>query len=142
MIITTRRDTIRDSYDAITPHADLLADRFFARLFAQQPSLRALLPRDHWQRAHDLMALLGLVARHAGRTDAIQASLIDFGAKAQRSGVMPQQLGLARQALIDSMRDVLGPHWTPEIEADWSDLLQSITSVVVLGAGRCRARAA
>jgi len=135
-------DTIRNTYAALAPHTDVLADRFFARLFAAQPVLRALLPRDHWQRSHDLMALLGMVVTSGNRPEGIQHALMDFGAKAQRAGIMPQQYGLARQALLDSMRDVLGAAWTEEIETDWTDLLNTVTSVVVLGAGRSRARAA
>ncbi len=135
-------ETIRNSYAAMAPHAGVLADRFFARLFSAQPVLRALLPRDHWQRSHDLIALLGMVVKNGNRPELIQSALMDFGAKAQRVGIMPQQYGLARQALLDSMHDVLGASWTEDVEADWTDLLNTVTSVVVLGAGRSRARAA
>lgn len=142
MMTTHGHDTVRSSYNALSSHVDVLADRFFARLFAAQPVLRALLPRDHWQRAHDLMALLGMVVNGGNRPDGIQTALMDFGAKAQRVGIMPQQYGLARQALLDAMKDVLGADWTEEVESDWTDLLNTVTSVVVLGAGRSRARAA
>ena len=142
MMIAARHDSIRSSFEALAPHTEELAERFFGRLFAVQPVIRALLPRDHWQRAHDLSALLGLVIKHAGRLDSIQNVLMDFGAKAQRAGVMPQQYGMARQALLDAMHDVLGNNWTEDVAADWTDLLNSVASVVVLGAGRARARAA
>ena len=142
MMTAQGNDTIRNSYAALAPHAGVLADRFFARLFAAQPVLRALLPRDHWQRSHDLMALLGLVVKNSNRTDIIQNALMDFGAKAQRAGIMPQQYGLARKALLDSMHDVLGASWTDDNEAEWTELLNTVTSVVVLGAGRSRTRAA
>jgi hemoglobin-like flavoprotein len=142
MMTAHGHDTVRSSYNAISQHVDVLADRFFARLFASQPVLRALLPRDHWQRAHDLMALLGMVVKSENHPELIQHALLDFGAKAQRVGIMPQQYGLARQALLDAMKDVLGADWTEEVESDWTDLLNTVTSVVVLGAGRSRARAA
>jgi hemoglobin-like flavoprotein len=142
MMTAQGHDTIRNSYTALAPHAGVLADRFFARLFAAQPVLRALLPRDHWQRSHDLMALLGLVVKNCNRPEIIQSALMDFGAKAQRVGIMPQHYGLARKAMLDSMHDVLGASWTDEVEQDWNDLLNTVTSVVVLGAGRSRAKAA
>ena len=135
-------DTIRFSFNAISPHADVLAERFFARLLTVQPSLRALLPRDHWQRSHDLITLLGMVVKNANRPEQIQHALMDFGAKAQRVGIMPQQYGMARRALLDSMKDVLGADWTEGVESDWTDLLNTVASVVVVGAGRSRARAA
>jgi hemoglobin-like flavoprotein len=135
-------ETIRSSYSAIAPHADDLADRFFTRLFTIQPVLRALLPRDHWQRSHDLAALLGLVVKNADRPENIQGVLMDFGAKAQRAGIMPQHYGLARQALLDAMSDALGSAWTDDVAADWTDLLNTVASLVVMGAGRARARAA
>ena len=135
-------DTIRTSFNALSPHVEVLGERFFARLFILQPSLRALLPRDHWQRSHDLIALLGMVVKNANRPEQIESALMDFGAKAQRVGIMPQHYGMARRALLDSMKDVLGADWTTEVEGDWTDLLNSTMSVVVLGAGRSRARAA
>ena len=135
-------DTIRSSFTALSPHVEGLGERFFARLFAAQPALRALLPRDHWQRSHDLIALLGMVVKNAHRPELIQHALMDFGAKAQRVGIMPQHYGMARRALLDSMKDALGPDWTAEVENDWTEFLNSTMSVVVLGAGRSRARAA
>jgi hemoglobin-like flavoprotein len=142
MMTAQRLDTIRSSFSELSPHAEELGERFFARLFAAQPILRALLPRDHWQRAHDLSALLGLVVKNAARPESIQHELMDFGAKAQRIGIMPQQYGMARQALLDSMREVLGAGWTDDVAEDWTELLNVTASIVVLGAGRARARAA
>lgn len=133
---------IRRSHEAVADRGDELSERFFARLFAMQPVLRALLPRDQWQRTRDLLAGLGLVVKEIERPGSVEHLLMDFGAKAQRTGIMPQQYGMARQALLDAMRETMGAEWTEALERDWTDALNSVASVVVLGAGRSRARAA
>lgn len=142
MMTAQTTDNVRESFQALAPHGDEMAERFFETLFARQPVLRALLPRDHWQRSRDLMAMLGLVVKNLNRPEAVQHVLMDFGAKAQRIGIMPQQYGLARQALIDAMRQTLGQHWNEDVETDWTEVLNSATSVVLMGAGRSRAKAA
>jgi hemoglobin-like flavoprotein len=138
----TQLDNIRRSHEAVADRGEELSDRFFARLFAMQPVLRAILPRDQWQRTRDLLAGLGLVVREIEKPGAVQHLLMDFGAKAERTGISPHQYGMARQALVAAMRETMGAEWTEDLEQDWTDALNSVASVVVLGAGRSRARAA
>ncbi len=133
-------DNIRWSFDLASDRAEELADRFYARLFAMQPVLRALLPRDPWQRARDLIAGLGLVIKSVGKLESVEHALMDFGAKAERTGITPQQYGLARQAIVSALRETLADQWTDALEDDWTEALNTAASVVVLGAGRSRAR--
>ncbi len=135
-------DNIRRSFDAASERSEDFADRFYARLFAMQPVLRAILPRDHWQRERDLIAAVGMVVKGLGKLDSIEHPLMDFGAKAERTGITPQQYGLARQALVSALRETLSEQWTDDLEDAWTEALNTVASVVVLGAGRSRARAA
>ncbi len=135
-------DNIRRSHEVVADRGEELSERFYARLFAIQPVLRALLPRDEWQRTRDLVAGLGLVVKGIERPGSVEHLLMDFGAKAERTGISPHQYGMARQALIAAMRETMGAEWTDDLEQDWTDALNSVASVVVLGAGRSRARAA
>lgn len=139
---TYQIDAIRTSFDAVSERSEDFADRFYVRLFAMQPMLRAILPRDHWQRERDLIAAVGMMVKGLGKLDSIQHPLMDFGAKAERTGISPHQYGLARQALVSALRETLDTQWSDDLEDAWTEALNTVASVVVLGAGRSRARAA
>lgn len=142
MMTATQLELIRESFKELAPQGEALADAFFERLFAKQPQLRTVVAQDHWQRTQDVMGGLGLLIKNLHRLAAIEYLLLDFGAKAQRAGVMAHQYGVARQTMIDSMRAVAKDKWDEETEAAWTTALTTVTSVVLLGAGRTRAKAA
>lgn len=142
MMTNEQIDLVRASYKEMSLRGDELAEQFFTRLLTKQPMLRAILPKDQWQRTHELIGGLGLIVKGLGKIDSIEPMLMEFGARAQRSGVMPQHYGMAREALVETFRHLSGPSWTAEHEESWSGALNTVTSLVLLGAGRARSRAA
>lgn len=142
MMTSEQIELVRASFKELSLRGDELSEQFFTRLLSKQPMLRAILPRDQWQRTHELMGGLGMIVKGLGRVDSIEAMLMEFGARAQRAGVMPQHYGVAREALVDTFRHLSGPSWTHEHEESWSGALNTVSSLVLLGAGRARARAA
>jgi nitric oxide dioxygenase len=133
---------VRESYKLLVADGEKLAELFFDKLFAKEPSLRAMLPKDEWMRTRDLLTGLGTLVKNLHRLSAINHVLMDFGAQAQRQGVLPQHYGLARGAMIETMAELMGEQWNDELELDWTETLNTVTSVVLLGAGRARAKAA
>ncbi len=142
MMTSEQVECVRASYKALALRGEELAEQFFTRLLSKQPMLRAILPRDQWQRTHELMGGLGMIVKGLGRIESVEGMLMEFGARAQRAGVMPQHYGVAREALVETLRDLSGPGWTREHEESWRIALNTVTSLVLLGAGRARARAA
>lgn len=133
---------IRASFDALTHRTPELADRFHTRLFAQNPALRPLMPRDLSQQKQDFAAGLRMLVRNLHRLDAFQLTVMDIGARQSRLGVTPGHYGIAREVLIVTMREMAGPVWTDELTVDWNEALSSIVSLMVVGAARARAHAA
>jgi hemoglobin-like flavoprotein len=142
MMTLSQINAVRDSFKALAPHGDELAERFFDRLFERQPALRAVLPQDHWMRSRDLLTGLGTLVKNLHRLDAINHVLMEFGTRAQRAGVLPQHYGIAREIMLETMREMLGDEFGAELENDWRQTLTSVSSVVLVGAGRSRAKAA
>lgn len=133
---------VRECFDALTPRTPELADRFHARLFALHPQLRALFPRDLASHKQDFAAGLRHVLRNLHRIDSLTPMLMDIGSRQARCGLTPGHFGLAREALLATLRDMSGPHWSPQLEADWTESLNAVVSLMILGAGRRRAHAA
>lgn len=139
---TQQHDRIRSSFQTIAARGDELARQFFLRLLAREPMFRTLLPKDTWQREQDLLAGLGVVVKNIQRPEAIEHLLMEVGSKASRAGVMPQHYGVARESLMDAMRGLMGKDWNDDLESDWTQIFNALTSIMLLGAGRARARAA
>lgn len=135
-------DIVKASYQTLAFRADDLGEQFFARLFRRDPALRTLFPRDAWQRDHDLASGLGVLLRNLHRVDAISPMLEDAGARCQVAGVQPHQFGVARDALLETLRDMTGPGWNEDLEAGWTEVLNTAVSMMIRGGGRARLRAA
>lgn len=144
----TQLESIRSSFKGLSQHGDELAERFFVRLFAAQPMLKALFPREAWQRDRDALSGLGMAVKNLHRLEAIQYLLEEAGARCTRVGAQPHHFGVARDAMVNAMREVAtqpdfsGPQWSEEIESDWTEALNVVVSMMIRGAGRSRARAA
>lgn len=150
MLTDAQLATLRSSFTAVSRSGDDLAEVFFARVLAAHPPLRAILPRNTAERDRDLLAWLGTVVKNLHRVESIAFLLEDAGQRAQRAGLQPLHFGLARDALVISMRQILSApgagatpaSWTAELESLWTEALNVVTSVMIRGAGRARSRAA
>lgn len=143
-------ERIRASFRLLSAHAEDLTRIFFTRLFTAGPGVRALFPRDivaesmgtpgasGGDRAQDFIASLGIIIKNMHRLESIEHLLLDMGARAQRAGAQPQHFGMVRDALVSAMRDVLGPGWTPQLQNDWTQMLNVVAAVMIRGAGQAR----
>lgn len=142
MLTSQQLEELRTSLRTLAPRGEQLATAFFARLFKAHPPLRPLFPIDTMRRNQDLMTALGTLAKNAHRLDALEHMLTEFGARNERSGILPHHYGMARDAMLDAMHETAGGEWTQELDASWSTVLNAASSMILRGAGRARARAA
>ena len=133
---------MRACFDVLTPRTPELADRFHARLFALNPQLRALFPRDLAGHKQDFAAGLRHVVRNLHRLHSLSPTLMDIGSRQASWGLTPGHFGLAREALLATLRDMSGPAWNAQLESDWTESLNAVVSLMILGAGRRRTHAA
>lgn len=133
---------IRACFDELTPRTPELADRFHARLFAQHPQLRALFPRDLTVLKQDFGAGLRHVVKSLHRIEAGAPMFMDIGSRQARLGLTPGHFGIAREVLLTTLRDMVGPKWTEQLEQDWREALSVVVSLMVVGASRSRSQAA
>jgi hemoglobin-like flavoprotein len=132
---------IRACFDEITPRTPELADRFHARLFVQTPRLRPLFPRDLASQKQDFAAGLRHVIKNLHRIDTVAPMLMDIGSRQARLGLTPGDFGAAREALLATLKDIAGPRWNDQLEADWREALTVVASIMVIGASRSRSHA-
>ena len=126
---STRR--VRASWQNISAAAETLAGRFYVHLFAIDPTAAALFAKTDMttQRAKLMLSLTALV--HA--LDEPSRLFDTLGGLAKRHahyGVQLRHFDAVGDALLWALADTLGPQFTPELRAAWSDAYALIASVM------------
>jgi hemoglobin-like flavoprotein len=109
--------------------------RFYARLFEQNPELRALFGRRS-SAAQERMVLDAIVAVVDHMDDALwlSATLRPLGAKHLSYGVRDDMYPLVANALIATLREASGSDWSPSVEAAWAGALGAVAGEMIAGA--------
>lgn len=58
-----RRQRIKDSFNALAPHAEALADMFYEQIFTDHPEVRPMFPDDMSTQKMHLLTSLGLIVK-------------------------------------------------------------------------------
>src|SRR5688572_32623365 len=100
-----------------------MTERFYDRLFGLRPDFRPMFKDDMVRQRGHLAAALALIARNLSVLGAMERPLEELGAVHARAGVRAEHYGVAREALLASLAEELWERWTPELAADWDNLL-------------------
>ncbi len=133
---------VRASFARLEPRGRELVDRFFLHAFARHPRARHRLPADLARAREYVLKVLRGIVRDIDDFRAIEPALLALGAGHAARGATPATYTAVRDAMIEALRDLSGPAWTPLIERAWSDALDACAGVMLRGAMRAQARAA
>src|SRR5690554_5019607 len=112
-------EMVRDSWAIVRTKNDLLAQRFYQRLFQLDPSLRLLFGHDMTEQREKLMRTISILVRGLHRPDRIHPALCLLGRRHAGYGVQPTDYAMVRQALIAALSDLFGGVLSEEMSAAW-----------------------
>jgi len=98
-----------------------LTPRVYARLFAAHPDMEALFVRDtNGAVRGEMLArvfemILDFIDRRTYAAQMIQCEVITH----EGYGVPPEVFGVFFETVAETLRDVVGPDWTEDVEAAW-----------------------
>jgi hemoglobin-like flavoprotein len=110
---------VKTSFASIGPVADAVATRFYARLFALDPALRALFHTDMREQRYKLVQMLDAIVDALDRPALIAAEVAALGQRHASYGVVAEHYALVEEALLWALAQELGQRWTPEVAAAW-----------------------
>ena len=122
-------DQVEAVIAAIGDHPEF-AGRFYAHLFEAAPQTAAMFPDlDAQQRklTDELAAMVGMLRDLAS----LEERARDLGTRHRGYGVKAGHYRLARQAMADTLREVLGDDFGPEQEAAWNRATSLITELMM-----------
>lgn len=111
---------VQDSFKSVAPIADEAAALFYGRLFELDPQLRKLFKTDPREQGRKLMTMIGMAVRGLDNMAALVPVVENLGRRHAGYGVMPAHFDTVGAALLWTLKQGLGPAFTPEVESAWA----------------------
>lgn len=112
---------IEDSFRLVAPIAEPAAAIFYDRLFTLDPALKPLFAKtDISDQGRKLMQAIGFVVANLRRPESLLPAVAALGARHAGYGVEPSHYDTVGQALLDTLAEGLGPHFTDEVREAWA----------------------
>ncbi|HEX6356735.1 globin domain-containing protein [Actinophytocola sp.] len=112
---------VRESFAVVEPHAEKMAELFYATLFSIAPATREMFPVNmEVQRSRLLRALVHIV-QMVDRPDDLMPFLRQLGRDHRKFGVVTQHFEAVGMALLSSVKQYAKQAWTVEVERAWAE---------------------
>lgn len=121
---------IQRSFADVLPIADTAGTLFYNRLFELDPTLRPMFRGDMREQGKKLMAMLKLVVNGLTRLDDLVPAIESLGRRHVAYGVRDEHYAVVGAALLWTLRQGLGDHFTPETEAAWRSAYTVLATVM------------
>lgn len=112
-----------------------LAGRFYERLFAAHPELRAIFPADMTAQICKLDAALRQVVGSLRAPESLRDMLEELARRHAKMGLQPAHYTWVVDALLAAMADSLGGTWTDELAFEWRATLELVSEVMMGATG-------
>jgi methyl-accepting chemotaxis protein len=116
---------------ALGPQAGVL---FYANLFAADPALQPLFKGDITQQGAKLLQMIGAAVAKLDDLDTLLPILRNMGQRHAGYGVMPAHYTTVGGALLQTLEQGLGDHFTPPVRAAWTEVYGVIAEVMLSAA--------
>jgi hemoglobin-like flavoprotein len=110
---------IQDSFKLVAPISDQAAAMFYGRLFDIAPAVKPLFRGDMTEQGRKLMATLGVVVNSLGNLEAVLPAASALAKRHVDYGVKSEDYTPVGAALLWTLEQGLGEHWTPQLAEAW-----------------------
>lgn len=125
---------VQSSWAQVAPIATQAAALFYANLFTRDPSLKVLFKGDMVEQGAKLMQMIGVAVSKLDQPDVLIPALEKLGQRHAGYGVLEAHYGTVAGALLDTLATGLGPAFTPEVKAAWTEVYGVMASVMLKAA--------
>jgi hemoglobin-like flavoprotein len=121
---------VQESFALVAPIAGVAADLFYARLFELDPKLKYLFPADLSEQKKKLMTMLQVAVASLRKPEQLIPALQNLGRRHAGYGVQNSHYETVGAALIWTLEQGLGEHFTQEVRAAWLALYGVVASTM------------
>ena len=132
--MTEATDRIRATWAQTAALSDDFARAFYANLFRHDASTKPLFVGNLDLQGRKLVQTLGFIVDHLEEPDALMPAARDLAIRHVAYGVTADQYASVGAALIKTMQQLLGPEFTPEDAAAWSEVYGGLADAMISAA--------
>jgi hemoglobin-like flavoprotein len=125
---------VQASFAKVEPIADQAAALFYRRLFETAPEVRALFKGDMDAQGRKLMTAIAMVVNSLGDISAVAPAVCDLAKRHVAYGVRPEHYELVGAALLWTLEQGLGDHFTPAVGAAWVAAYGALSEMMIAAA--------
>ncbi len=112
---------VQTSFKSVAAISEQAAELFYGRLFELDPSLRRLFKGNMKEQGKKLMATIGVAVSSLTNLEKIRPTVQKLGAAHWEYGVEEKDYDTVAQALLWTLAKGLGPAFTNEVKAAWTE---------------------
>lgn len=111
--------TVQKSFDRIDPVKDQVAELFYRRLFAIDPSTKPMFVGDMAEQRKKLMVTLAMTVAGLTHLPSILGTIEDMARRHLQYGVKAHHYDSAGESLLWALEQTLGGEFTPDVRDAW-----------------------
>jgi hemoglobin-like flavoprotein len=120
MVTPQQVTLVQESWAKVVPIADQAAELFYGKLFAADPSLKALFKGDMKAQGKKLMQMITVAVNGLTNLEKIVPAVQELGKRHAGYGVQPAHYDTVGGALLATLNDGLGAAFTADVKAAWT----------------------
>ena len=123
-------DLIRSSWSKVVPIQETAAGLFYNKLFELDPAVKPLFKGDMGEQGRKLMMSLNVVVNGITNLDALLPAIQEMGKRHAGYGVQHRHYDTVGQAILWTLEQGLGTHFTPDTRAAWTTAYTTLANVM------------
>jgi hemoglobin-like flavoprotein len=109
----------------------IVGDTFYSKLFADNPSLRKMFPKEMTLQYQKLMDMLSTIVARLDHFEKLTDDIVAMGKRHRGYGVKPEQYKYVGEALIWTLEKGLGADFTPEVKNAWIKCYSHLSAMMI-----------
>lgn len=107
------------SMNEISAKGDILAAKFYEKLFTRHPALRSMFPADMKGQQAKLTSTLSWAVMNLSKPAEVKKGVAELGQRHVQYGTKPEHYPIVCKLLLETMGEVAGDQWSSSLAHDW-----------------------
>lgn len=125
---------VQSSWATVTPIAPQAAEIFYQELFARDPAVKKLFKGDMVKQGAKLMQMIGVAVSKLNEPAVLIPALENLGKRHATYKVVDRHYATVGAALLATLAKGLGPAFTPDVKAAWTEVYGVMSQVMMTAA--------
>lgn len=114
-----------------TVNPSIVGDLFYSKLFADNPSIEKMFPKDMNQQYIKLIDMLSAIVSRLDQLDLLTDEIAAMAQRHVQYGVKPSHYKLVGDALLWTLERGLGKDYTPSVKEAWQTCYKVLSDTMI-----------